>query len=439
MKDVEERLREAYRAAADTVQPDAIRALHQREIGSRRRTASGRPHRRRMLAPVAAAAVTATVAIGASVAVPALTAHHARSAGHHGGGTARSKSSTAAASLPEFVIENNGGTLQVVATATWKAVGQVSAPAGQSFEAVAGAADDRTFVVAADLNPQTTCAAWLYMLHLNSHGQPGNLIDLARSRGLPTSIAISADGTTVGYSIVHCAGGATGQIAPSQPIGHIGILNVAQEEGTLAGTAFIRSRAWSFSLAEDYTNDLSLSGNGYLIGFSSYLDGVPAADSTPVGRVLSAAAQSGTVQQRARILVRPAHTAYAGVDSVALSSDGHTMYACTHSGSSAADITQTVGVYDTATGALTGALRTWHTQDLSCSLTADPAGGHLLLATTSKAPGSARAKGYVTTNTSSLAPPRGGHPTTVLSWIDVSTGAVTTLPLRLPVGTSLAL
>ena len=88
---------------------------------------------------------------------------------------------------------------------------------------------------------------------------------------------------------MHCASGATGHIGASQPIGNIGVLNIASG----------RSRHWSFTLAEDYTNDLSLSGSGSLIGFSSYLDGGPATSSTAVGRLLPADAQPGTVLQRA--------------------------------------------------------------------------------------------------------------------------------------------
>jgi hypothetical protein len=417
-------LRSRVRARLLGVQPDP-------PVWSAEAAALADEDRRRMLAPLAAAAATAAVAIAGSIVLPALTANHAQPARKltASTGATRVKSSGPAA-LPQFVVENDGGALQVVDTATWLAVGQLSAPTGQSFEAVAGAADDRTFVVAADLNPQTTCATWLYVVHLNSRGQPGTLSPLApRAAGLPTSIAVSADGSTVAYSIVHCASGATGHIAASQPIGTIGVLNIASGQ----------SRQWSFSLAEDYTSDLSLSGTGGMVGFSSYLDGVPAASSTTVGRVLSADAQAGTVLQRAQVLIRPAQAAYAGVDSVALSSDGHTMYACTNGGASAADMTQTVGAYDTATGNLTRVLRTWHAQDSSCAITADPAGGHLLLATAgAKIAGPGRGK-HSTTNQAQARLLPAGHPYTVLRWIDLSTGNATTLPLRLPIGTSLAL
>ena len=224
------------------------------------------------------------------------------------------------------------------------------------------------------LNPQTTCGTWPYQLHLNNQGQPTALSLLVpRMSGLPTSVAISADASTVGYSVVHCASGASGHIAPGQPIGNVGVINV--------GTKHVRQ--WSFTLAEDYTSDLSLSAGGSLLGFSSYLDG-SGSNPMDVGRVLPAAAQPGTVRQRDTIVVQPARTTYSGVDAVAISTDGHTLYACTHSGSSAADITTTLGAYDTATGQLTKALRSWQQPDLSCAITASPAGGALLLTTTGK-------------------------------------------------------
>ncbi|HSR85533.1 MAG TPA: hypothetical protein VLM11_15270 [Streptosporangiaceae bacterium] len=428
MKSVEERLCEAYRAAGDTIKPDAIRALSAQDIRARHRNA-WLPRRGRALAPLAAAGVTAAVALGASLGLPALTAHHTQSARQQAGSSGAHAKTGPAASLPKFVVENDGGTIQVVDTASWQAVAHVAAPTGQSFESVAGAADDRTFVLAADLNPQTTCATWLYEMHLNSQGEPGPLRQLApRSAGLPTSVAISADGGTVGYSIVHCAGSAAGHVGASQAIGNIGVLSVASGQ----------SRQWSFSLAEDYTSDLSLSGNGSLIGFSSYQDGVPAASATPVGRLLHADAQPGTVRQRAQILVQPASAVHAGVDSVALSGDGHTLYACSHSGSSVTDMTQTIRAYDTATGNQTQVLRTWHPLDLSCMISADPAGGHLLLATVGgNTTGPAPGRHYVSKRLKTVLP--ADRPSTVLSWIDLSTGAITTLPVRIPVGTSIGL
>jgi hypothetical protein len=179
---------------------------------------------------------------------------------------------------------------------------------------------------------------------------------------------------------------------------------------------------WSFTLNEDYTSDLSLSADGGLAGFSSYLD-----TATPgiaqVGRALPTNALPGTVQQRDRVVVRSPATTGKGLDAVALSPDGHTMYACTHSGSSATDVMQTLAAYDIATGHETTVLHSWQTRDPSCGVTADPAGGYLLLATTKSGnaghrkvlpPSSRRARRFA------------GHPpVTVLAWVNLRTGSIT--------------
>lgn len=433
MNNLEKRLGAAYREAADTVRPEEIRSLHaQIEQPARRRT-RGSPRPGRSLGPMMAATAVLAVAVTVGVVVPnALSAHfrshHAAARGH---ANRPGQGATAPASLPAFAVTQNGSGLAILDTTTWKTVAQVPAPRGRVFTAVAGAADDRTFVLSADLSAQSTCDTWLYQLHLNNRGQPtGISLLVPKMSGLPTSVAVSADAGTVAYSVVQCASGPTGHIGGSQPIGDIGVINVATK----------KVRQWSFTLNEDYTNDLSLSANGSLLGFSSYLDGV-GASAVPVGRVLSANAQPGTVQQRDRILVQPAQTKYAGVDAVALSTDGHTMYACTHSGSSATDITELLAGYDTATGQQTRVLRTWHPQDLSCGITADPTGGFLLVSTTSgsRNAGSGRAASSRAPKARVAILHSGSHQTIALAWIDLATGSFTTLPVKLPIGSDLAL
>jgi hypothetical protein len=288
-------------------------------------------------------------------------------------------------------------------------------------------------VAAADQNPQTPqtpCGTWLYELHLNSQGQPGSLSLLEpEMSGLPTALALSADAGMVAYSVVHCASGATGHTGASQAIGNIGVIKLATKQVT----------QWSFTLGEDYTSDLSLSADGSLLGFSSYLDGTAIDNPLSAGRVLPTDAQPGTVAQRGRVLVQPAQAAYAGVDGVALGTDGQTMYACTHTSSVAADIPQTLAAYDTSTGRLTKVLRTSNPQDLTCNLTANPAGGYLLLTSIGAA---AKASGQPSPKPSSLASSgklRTGKPAETLSWIDLATGSIARLPVSFPFGTVLGL
>ena len=309
---------------------------------------------------------------------------------------------------------------------------RVPAPSGQAFTSVAGAADDRTFVVAADLAVQSSCDTWLYRLRLGAGGQPAGGLGLLAPRmsGLPTSVAVSANAQTVAYSVVHCASGAAGHISGSHPIGDIGVINLATTQ----------VKRWSFTLNEDYSSDLALSADGGLAGFSSYLD-TSAPGTVQAGRVLPTGAQPGAVQQRDRVVVRSPATTSTGLDAVALSPDGHTMYACTQSGSTDTDVTQTLAAYDTATGQVTRVLRTWRAQDPSCSITADPTGGYLLLSTTARSNKAAQGKATVGSSLSSPTAkrPLGSPPVTVLTWVDLATGSFTKLPMTVPIDTGLGL
>jgi hypothetical protein len=430
MNDVESRLSDAYREAAATVRPEELRSLQLEQQAGERATAGSR--RGRSLTPLVAAAAVLAVVVAAAVAVPLVLSGHRD--GHQAASGGRSigtrHGAPITASLPEYVVANDGSQLAIIATATWKTVAQVPAPSGQAFTAVAGAADDRTFVVAADLSVQSSCDAWLYRLRLNGHGQPASGLSLVvpRMSGLPTSIALSADANTAAYSVVHCASGKIGHIGGSHPIGDIGVINLATTQ----------VKQWSFSLNEDYTSDLSLSANGGLAGFSSYLD-TAAPATVQAGRVLAASSQPGTVQQRDRIVVRSPATANNGLDAVALSPDGHTLYACTQSGSSqnGTEVTQTLAAYAVATGRATSVVRTWRTRDPSCSITADPTGGYLLLSTT--ATSGNRAPGTISPP-SSKAKKLGGHrPVTVLEWVNLRIGSITRLPITVPLGAGLGL
>ncbi len=432
MNDLELRLSDAYREAAGTVSPEELRSLQIEQPARQRSFPGSRPGR--SLTPLIAAAAVLAVVVAAAVVGPRVLSaqhdrHHAVSSGHV---TRKAHGAMIAASLPTYVVANNGSGLAIIATATWKTVARVSAPSGQAFTSVAGAADDRTFLVAADLGVQSSCDTWLYRLRLGAQGQPVGGLELLAPRmsGLPTSVAVSANALTVAYSVVRCASGATGHISGSHPIGDIGVINLATTQ----------LKHWSFTLNEDYTSDLSLSADGGLAGFSSYLD-TSAPGTVQVGRVLPASAQPGTVQQRDRIVVRSAATSSNGLDAVALSPDGHTMYACTQSGSSSTDVTQTLAAYDTATGQVTRVLHTWRTQDPSCGITADPTGGYLLLSTTARSKKAGHGKDTVGSAVNSPTPKRtsGGPPVTVLTWVDLATGSFTKLPISVPIGNGLGL
>ena len=411
MTRLEERVTEACREAAGTVRPDAVRGLDLkadgRAAGTQRAVRTRRPGR--VLAPLAAAAAVAVIAVAATVVMPRLSG---RAPGHAGRPRHASHPAAGAlAALPTYTVLTNGSGLEVIVTATGRVVGRLSAPAGQAFAAVAGTAGDRTFFAAADLNPQTSCQAFFYRFRLGADGRPSALTPLPVGPlpGLPTALAASATGSLAAYSVVGCAGSTPGHIGLDQPIGHIGLIDL---------TAGRIARQWSYTLGEDYTNDLSMSADGRLLGYSNFQN------DSQVGRVLAASAPPGPDQRYSAVVVRqPGATA--------LSASGRLMYAMT----GAHD--QVLAAYDTASGQLVTVLHQWPAALQPGPLVADPAGRYLLVSVTG-IPGRMTLSPYVKGRRclavmvvdQGLKCTRVSVPPTLFFGINLATGAATTLPFR---------
>ncbi len=152
MNTIEDRLRAATRAAAGTVAPGSAPPLRLPDRPARRFGIPGPPHRggwRRWAAPLAAAAsviavVAASLAITSGARAPTP-------------GTAATRAA-ALASVPPYYVALTGYTGDLMAhwhavvraTATGTALATVSPPRPyRTFSWVSGAADDRTFVLAA--------------------------------------------------------------------------------------------------------------------------------------------------------------------------------------------------------------------------------------------------------------------------------------------------
>jgi hypothetical protein len=156
MNTIEGRLRAAAQAAAGTVAPGSAPPLHLPSEPARRFAVPGPPHRggwARWAAPLAAAASVVAV-VAASLAITSGSGSRARA---HAPETAAARAA-ALASVPPYYVALTGYTgdltahwLAVVrATATGTALATVSPPRPyRTFSWVSGAADDRTFVLAA--------------------------------------------------------------------------------------------------------------------------------------------------------------------------------------------------------------------------------------------------------------------------------------------------
>ena len=378
MSGLEDRVREAYLAAAELVREDAVPARAPTpSAGSQPRavSASGaknRPARRaRWIAPVSAAAAVGVIAVTVGVIVPhVLAGQHARPraqvlSGQH----ARPRAHSPAAAqthtatipgLPEFTVVSTETSLEVMQTATGHVTGRVSTPAGQIFARLAGDGSDRMFYVAAQqADLMAPCRSYFYRFSLNAAGQASALTQLTVSgrAGLPTALAASADGSKLAFSITGCANEGAANIPPSQANGYIGLLDMASGRVT---------RSWTYTAGDDYATSMTLTPDGSLLAFAQ----LPLGESANVAKKLATDAPSGTVDQASTVVGLP------GVSSL---SAGPDLYGCIAKDLSPDKVANELGVYDPATGHRTALVHTWRGFEAFCSLAPNSVHGNVLV------------------------------------------------------------
>jgi hypothetical protein len=223
---IEDRVRAATRAAAATVAPDSAPPLRlPPESGRRPPGVPGRGRRTwsRAIAPIAAAAAVIGV-VAASVALTHATAPRAHSHRLPAGTVPLSPApSFAGAAVPAYYVALEPGPLAaastravVRATATGAALATIRPPRPYyAFGAVTAAADDRTFVLAAQPKaspPTRVHGKWtegptppmrFFMLRLDPARRRARLTALAISEGSkPVSgIALSPDGSRLAVAL----------------------------------------------------------------------------------------------------------------------------------------------------------------------------------------------------------------------------------------------
>jgi hypothetical protein len=330
---LEDRLRDAYRAVADTVDPATIPAP---PAPTRPRAAS--PGWTRFVVPLAAAAAVTLVATVSTVLEGAPSRHHLRPVKNH---------VPAVPSPPTFTLVNLGPSVKVYNTRSGAVVATLRPPRGQKFEDVASGGAARTFLAATSLSGPA-CHAYFYRFELSAAGQPSALRFLRSVPGsLPTAIAAPPGGGSYAYSTVHC------ESAP--PNGAIGISGPAG------------NRTWTYDQADDYTFSLAATAGGHTLALSLLPAGSGYKD-----MLLNTSSTARTVDGASRVLPSvPAST------TLAISPGGRTLYACGPTGE-----TEALAAYSTATGALIRVLHRWSlpVQGFNCQISADPAGRFLLAA-----------------------------------------------------------
>jgi hypothetical protein len=258
---VEERLRDAYRAAAETVRPEAVLAVGVRGMhDDDPRPARRRRHilmRGRLLIPLAAAAAVTAVAIAASVLVP-------RSApGRSGAGQV----AAASRGTPAFFVALNWSlhpSMVVVNATTGTRGATISLPFQATRLTSVATGDGRTFVAGART---AGCRTSLYRFRVSARGKPTALTPFRSVPGAiggPWYMAVSSDGRTIAYATLPC-GQASGVRAQGQPEkGHLAVLN------TVSG----RTRHWTYMAGGNQaipgSGDVSLSADGRVVTFADW-------------------------------------------------------------------------------------------------------------------------------------------------------------------------
>jgi hypothetical protein len=410
MADLEQRLRDAYRAAAATVPPDSVRGLHEFRAPARRM----RPRRwilgSSLGVPLGAAAAVTALVLAIAVIVPTLTTRHRDAAAIEPG-----------ARIPQFTLADDGGDLRVIQTVTGRVVGRISAPAGLTFTSqagilsqAAGTASDRTFVVIAS-QTSSTCAMFLYEAHLGDGGQPSLTrlhVTLPPGTGI-LALAASGDGRTAALLLGGC-GKPSPHASAMQANG--GIILVDLATGRLI-------RQWSYGPDETIPPMperpfMDLSADGGQLAFSVYpksgLGGLTV-------RMLATSAPSGWLDWASHVAWRPPQgVVMDALPQMALSPDGKTLYACDGPLSRPSISITRLLAFSATTGRQIRMLYAWpQRRYLDCGVvTTDPLSGTLLA--------------YANVPTGPVNPAGPPHQGTFLFTVDPATGQVSPLPFSLP-------
>jgi WD40-like Beta Propeller Repeat len=335
---LEDRVRDAYQSAAQTVQPTALRRT------SPMLAAGSVPRSRRINAFVPiAAAIAVLVVIGASVALPRLLTGAAQNPAAPG------ISASAPRHYPPFRVvvtvsdSNRESGLLVESAASGHVVSTVAPPwQGGMWIAVAATAAATRFIAAAEPASSPYTPTRLYALTLSAHGTVTGLTPLAVPTlpGELTSLAASADGSTVAYTT-------------SGP-------GAGYEVGVIAGG---RTRHWSVPagvIAGIW--HVSVSSDGRMLAFTS--QSVARGGVEDAAWVLPTGSAPGSLTARARKIYDHWYVGGAGhamtiLQSALISQDGSTLYLCTSATSASGRTVTMVAAASTADGASLGTISAW--------------------------------------------------------------------------------
>jgi hypothetical protein len=337
MKDLENRLRDAYRSATETVRPEGIRNLDEQAavIAHPARWSAPRRTSGRWLVPLTAAAAVVAIGVAAGVVVPhVLSQARERHAGTASPGVKRGIAipSHDGRVTDRYVVgldQNTGASLIVASATTGRRVATVD-PAGQGQHFGAVTTANGRFAVAA-VWPASGCGSQLAQFPLSRGVLPREQQTLAAFAHLIVEqVAAIGDGSTLAFYAQEC--GTFHGAVPAV----LGVFDIKTG----------KTREWRVPGQEDIS-PISLSSNGRLLEYSVELTKL-----YPSGiYLLPTDAAPGTAAQRSRELVRArSFGATDNINSAVITPDGTRVYFTTNTTGPAYDSTWTLRSASVATG-----------------------------------------------------------------------------------------
>jgi hypothetical protein len=360
---LEDRLRDAYRAAGETVRPEAIGqdAIlsppdHARRRARRRGRAGRGGSRLRVLIPVAAAVAVIAVAAAVAVLVP-------RAAPGLGRGKPTSgQTSPVLLTTPAYFVELNWTQhpSMYVASATTGAQGaRISLPFPRTDLTSVATGDGQTFVVAAAA-PEG-CSTTLYRFTLAANGTPSPMTAFATVTGQisdPWEMAVSAGAQFIAYQTLACGQQINSVAEQSNAKGYLSVLD------TVTG----RTKRWTFRNDLQGTGNVSISASGSVVGFAN--------------EVIDTAAPSGRLAAHARVVATNGEFGAAtDVGGLNVSPDGKTVYFETNKVVNDKPVWTSwqLRSFDIATGQTSLVRNIQGTEGSPAAVTFDPTGSYMLI------------------------------------------------------------
>jgi hypothetical protein len=328
MRAIEERIRDAFGAAAETVTaqdlpgPPTPRGRSRAAWGLRAWAPRARLH---ALVPAAAAACVAVIVVTAAVVAPKLLAGPA-SNGRAGALAGAPKFFAGVANPSEHFPPST--VLKIYRSATGRVAASVRPPSPEhEFAAVGRLGNDRTYVAAA-VASFGACTTQLYRFSIDARGRPSRLTPLSvpQVTGIVLELAGSADGNVLAYTAV----GSSRCVLRGRD--QAGVIHLATRQVT----------TWSYGWRATAFSSVSLTADGSVLGLASG-PGDPSVASA--AWVLSTSAPAGPLARRARKVLH----LRTGVYRVVLNNTGSQAYVETGpaSGRRGAVV---LGLYDITTG-----------------------------------------------------------------------------------------